>query len=548
MHSVLDKYGLGLEIPMTPLPLTHQDLDIPVLRLRDWVDFFLKFNVWHVVCGLRTPNERLEKATLSAFWEKYREQHPSHPIYRMAAQGSISLDRVCPMVLHGDEGRSLKRQPFLVCNFHSLLGQGSNPEDRRNARLQVQSAGVRHRLNLKGHSYCNRFLFGCMPKAFYTGEHEDVLPALISLAASEAAHMATHGVRHPRTPECYWIMTAGVTGDWPWLHRCGNFSRSFNNVPKKQATNARQRQPPAGICHLCRAGQDQFPYEQLHTTRPRWYATMYQQFLAVPHADGNAEFASFWKFDVFHVWHLGMGKHFLGSLLALLSETQPAGNTDERFKLLTQEFLGWRRLRSKTAQIRKITKELITWPKKDSFPVGSWHKGAVTTVLMEFAEDHYRNIDFSGNQLLQECMEAVRAANACIRAMYSRGVFLSNRDASFIGGIWMRFLRRYSSLAESSRIQGRMLFCLMPKGHAWHHLMLDMVLAADRDNLSHVVSPLCFSCQMDEDFVGRPSRLSRRVRPGAVQVRRVVQRYLKGSYREWIKSKLIRRAHTFEPA
>ena len=173
-------------------------------------------------------------------------------------------------------------------------------------------------------------------------------------------------------------------------------------------------------------------------------------------------------------------------------------------------------------------------------------RSAKTEVKLRFdlprSNPFARNEGRSANGLLQECMEAVRAGNACLRTLFSRGVFLSNSDAGFAGEMGMKFLRRFASLAHKCRVLGRMLFPLQPKGHTFHHIVLELVLAASRDNRSHIVNPLAWSCQADEDFVGRPSRVSRRVRPGKIQVRRVIQRYLKGAYCHWIKSKLVCRA------
>ena len=42
-----------------------------------------------------------------------------------------------------------------------------------------------------------------------------------------------------------------------------------------------------------------------------------------------------------------------------------------------------------------------------------------------------------------------------------------------------------------------------------HHFGLDLVHGADKNE--YVLNPLAWSCQMFEDYVGRPSRLSRRV-------------------------------------
>ena len=51
--------------------------------------------------------------------------------------------------------------------------------------------------------------------------------------------------------------------------KCGSFSRSFNNIQKR----VNVRSPPVGICHMCKAGQSEYPFEQIETRRPAWLAT-----------------------------------------------------------------------------------------------------------------------------------------------------------------------------------------------------------------------------------------------------------------------------------
>ena len=53
----------------------------------------------------------------------------------------------------------------------------------------------------------------------------------------------------------------------------------------------------------------------------------------IPHCPGK--FPDMFKFDVFHTWHLGVGKNFLGGMLALLSELEDGSNVDVRFEQLS---------------------------------------------------------------------------------------------------------------------------------------------------------------------------------------------------------------------
>ena len=55
-----------------------------------------------------------------------------------------------------------------------------------------------------------------------------------------------------------------------------------------------------------------------------------------------------------------------------------------------------------------------------------------------------------------------------------------------------------------------------------------------------LVNPICWATQQSEDFVGRPSRLARRVTPKLLQVApRVLQRHLQASYEHFAKAGYI---------
>lgn len=543
-HRVLDSYGLALPIPLTKLDTKTDGCDVQFLRLSDWLTFILQHNAFHTLCGLRGPDMARQEKILSSFWGKFRHDHSDHPIYNMATNQQLVLHRTLPIVLRGDEGRGAKRSAFMVLQWHGLLGLGTHPQKRREKQLNMKRKYVKHNLNFRGHTYTNRFMHGCLPKHWYADDKDHVFTALLAAAADEACHLASEGVKDPITGEQFWCMMIGVVGDWPFLQKSGSLNRTFNHVQKR----LNLRHPPAGVCHLCQAGQVNIPYEQISTRRPMWLRTLNVQspfetpspFLNVPHADGR--FAELWKFDAFHCFHIGLGKHFLGSVLALLSETYPQGNVDDRFDALTCDYLAFCRAHKCNAYVKKLSKELISWPTTHVYPIGSWHKGDLTTSLLRFVQVHFQNEDFSQNHLLSMSYEATISINKFFEVLYSRELFLERDDAKLAANLGMQFLRRFASLAELSLQQGRALFVIQPKAHAFHHILVSLYRSCEAQAVSFTLNPLGFSTQCDEDFVGRPSRLSRRTRVGKVQVRRVIQRYLKGAYHQWLKMGYINRA------
>ena len=99
----------------------------------------------------------------------------------------------------------------------------------------------------------------------------------------------------------------------------GQLQKVFSQRPEKKGQMVFH-----GICHECRAGQTDIPFEQVSTTRPLWANTFFEEdpftapspFLVVPHDSGKLP--SLWTWDFFHTWHLGVAKRFIGSILAQL--------------------------------------------------------------------------------------------------------------------------------------------------------------------------------------------------------------------------------------
>ena len=71
---------------------------------------------------------------------------------------------------------------------------------------------------------------------------------------------------------------------------------------------------------------------------------------------------------------------------------------------------------------------------------------------------------------------------------------------------------------------------LLPKLHFFHHAMRDLVISSKE--LEWTLSPLVYSVQMQEDFIGKPSRVSRRVSP-KMHSQRTLQRVLLAQFAEF---------------
>ena len=523
---LVNKFGLALPVQKTKL---GSDDKIPMLRIQHWFEFFARNSCLHILHGLKKPHPVRERAILQAFWKNWSGIHPKHGVFSEAAKGTLALDRAIPLLVHGDEGRGRKHGAHFVLSFHSILGKGF--AKRKSSRVWAKMEN-----NFAGHTYCNRFLITSLRKRDYTDMQSETWPTLMSEVAKDAGFMWKTGVTTERGLQ-YWGVVLAITGDWPFLHKSGQFTRSFNTIQKR----LRIRQAPAGICHLCRSGQPDCPFEQLETRRPDWIATQFVQDPFVEpspfsehllHEEGKA--AALWSYDWFHAMHLGVIRNFVGSVIALMTETEPEGNKDDRFAAFTTKYRQWCHGHSKRAYCTKITKESIAWETNLKFPSAQWHKGGLSTVMMEFIEYRFRNETFEGNESLKLAAEACFAIQDLSRTLYRAPMWLKPEHCLRCAELGFKFLRRYGQLASLSKRLQRPFFVLQPKIHLLQHFCVDLHSAFQKKQMG--LNPLSKSCQPSEDFIGRPSRLSRRVTAQDPVLHRIMSRYLQSAYGHFIKA------------
>ena len=108
---------------------------------------------------------------------------------------------------------------------------------------------------------------------------------------------------------------------------------------------------------------------------------------------------------------------------------------------------------------------------------------------------------------------------------HSHGLFLELPCARFLLTSGYRLLRGYAYLANRCLRESRKLFALRPKLHYFHHTLWDLQLQIDAGHAHILNYSGLFNCEANEDFIGRCSRISRRVSPRLAALR-TVQRYL----------------------
>ena len=124
-QRLFKRLGYTLSIPVQSLQHTcdvphHREVTTYHIRPEDWLHFWFE-NHPEIVGGCSANLED----NCSAFWQLYQHTHESHLVFQ---RHSGRLSRVLPILIHGDEGRAVKKTNYLIVSIESPLG--SLPDQR----------------------------------------------------------------------------------------------------------------------------------------------------------------------------------------------------------------------------------------------------------------------------------------------------------------------------------------------------------------------------------------------------------------------------------
>lgn len=119
--------------------------------------------------------------------------------------------------------------------------------------------------------------------------------------------------------------------------------------------------------------------------------------------------------------------------------------------------------------------------------------------------------------------EASEAINLAMGFMYSSGFFIAAADAQKLGRYIYKFLSHYAILASLTLTARKQRFPMTPKVHMLAHAGHDLISQGLLGGWA--MNPAAFTNSVQEDFIGKPSRLSRRVNVKAM-ARNVLMRRL----------------------
>ncbi|CAE7040423.1 unnamed protein product [Symbiodinium sp. CCMP2456] len=526
-HKIFHKYGLAADVAMKTLDVGSGELKkFPYLPFSEWVKFLLDNDQVEQLVGV-PAQERPE--LLQEFWCRYERLHPAHDIFELSRQGRVNLRQTIPVFCHVDDGRTYKSKGLLVLSVHGALGQGTAAYKRRMGVRKTIMKQNPMGMNYIGNTWGTQFFF-CSLLRSAIAEDEAVLDKVLSVFSKDMEELAISGVQNTRGNDRLWCQLLAVKGDLPALAKIGNFERHYLRAPKR----ATSRSACIGVCWLCKAGQETpnvIPYEDYRETS-LWRTTFLSDnpWLTRPAILGSIPVDRtsepfFFRTDLWHNWHNGLSKYFIANAMHLWIVTPdliPAGTIELKFKYLTQDYLNYCSKARLTPYLKEINRDTISFESAQSQPHGCWNKAVVSTHLMLYLQDFcLRFVDGKFDEA-----KCIRIMNIFISSLYSEGFWIPSAKARELGNMLNRFLVLYGRCAAVALDRKMDKFTLVPKGHMLDHHAFDLVRQAGL--AEWVENPLSTANQQQEDYIGKPCRLSRRVHASKIHLR-VLQRSLLAS-------------------
>ena len=512
-----------------------------------WVKYFVEENL-AVLTGSGHPEQNLR-----AFWDAFRLANPTHKVFQVHKPDE--MHRVLPFYLHGDEGRGQKKSPYYVVSMESPLGAvprpkppcscatylaarphlptfGPQSETLRNATVKCCSAMF---TNYRGHSYLTRHLLFSLRHSIYRANPQ-VIDKLWQCMVDSFTRLLFNGVEVPRHGTFY-AAVLGVKGDMDFHTKSYELNRSYSHVITRRGNGGRNG---GMICFACHAGTgSQFPFDDFHAT-PAWSASLFRTrpwdnpwpvIANLPVHDLAPERAI--VPDTLHVIKLGLARDLIGGVLLILSRKcffdyeGSSKNITDRLQRAYSNFSLFCQVNRFHPSVRGFSKK---WLHLKNFMSSPWAncKGSDSMILLKWLVWFLRlNVvqpTVTGHETLLDVMiRTCESVLSFFKSLHSHGLFLERPCANLLYIHMMRILRGYKRLGKEALSLSIRAFTLKPKAHSLHH-MAHSIMCALQDGHALILSPEAESCEVNEDFIGRISKLSRRVGVRCMD-RRVFQRY-----------------------
>ena len=550
VYRLINRLKLKWDVPISEVLFetdVGMDLVIPYIKPTDALTYIVRNCPEIVLGGFTSWTEG--SSLLRGYWEVYKNQHPAHRVFE---QFGDSLERCIPYLMYGDEGRGRRRENTSVFMLDFPFGVKTSCTAQTKKRSHDCSCcpresslkrfcGEDHTTvpignacyalhNYKEHSFLTRFVLFVLPCSTYKA-FPTLIPFLLDLVCKDLKNLFFEGmpVEHGLIrPVC-----VGLKADIKYHGLVGNFSRWYTRMGRVR---------DAGNCHECLAGQTGMPTEDI-SEAPSWQESIFSQrpWLSEPVLTQLPFDASqpekLHRRDCFHTLKMGIFRHLAASVLALCllwgyldQDDAPEGNSIPiRIQRGHGHFRLWCATFAKSPALRSFSKALMSWPNLYTSP---WFnvKGSDVMLILRWLDDFVGQLLLSPQEpshvpVMTVMRMALKAARDTYDILVSHRLLLERHCAVQLYEHMCTMLNGYAWMARWSLDNNFTLFAMVYKIHAWKHEALEMFMALKNKKAQYFLSPAIHSCEINEDVIGRISRLSRLVDSRSMQ-RRCLQLFL----------------------
>ena len=568
-HRIFRKFGLTLEVPVSKLEVEATadagPMSLPHLKVSHYCKLLLRKYPQLLLGGRELPEGT---TMLYEFWSKYRFFQPEHVVFSRFSQSQLGT--VIPIMLHGDKGRGRAKLPILCASWETPFGLPKSLRDKacrakprkktENGGKPTWSCGKRalhqrvpevlddsecplklRRLdeegdaemthNARGTTFMSRFLCTAIPSKVFKA-HPQVVEVFLRELKNDLTDLFNTGFQDDKGQNFY-LAIIGVKGDYEWHAECAQFSRSYFNVGTTRSHE---------FCPDCLAGSTQVPAfdgaadpawsRTLHTVSP-WSSVPVLN--AIPFSEDPLKGPSLYRKDPFHTLKYGLLKDVVASSIWLLCQLgfydfdgDASKSIESRLGRAFSSFSLWLLAEGKSTTLRKFTTNNFHKAKATQHPfIGGKGSDSVTACmyLEFFTKLLLREQNPPHEDLLVAILETCQGALDFIGVYHYHGLFLSPTCGAFQLQSGTKLLRGYLYLAHVSLNMGHKLYALRPKVHFYAHILYDLKVQVERRDPAILNYSGIYNAEANEDFIGRISRISRKVSPKLAS-KRTIDRYL----------------------
>ena len=246
LHCLIRKWGMTIPVPIDAcnkmLFKERLLLTQPMVKVTSWFQYLLDQHPELLLGGFKLGDQHTGRF-LTAFWQAYQQEHPSHEIFRVHGG---RLSQCVPYTLFGDEGRGLRKSPIMIMAMEAAFGRASYHSFQAALKKGVKVtdetllACMAH--TGRGSSLNSRFLLYALPHSLYRGKpRKSFWYDCFNKIPPDCQELFHKGVACQG--RVFYGVCIGIKGDAPAQAKIGALTRSFAHLGHLK-----------GMCAQCLAG------------------------------------------------------------------------------------------------------------------------------------------------------------------------------------------------------------------------------------------------------------------------------------------------------